>query len=50
MPLSTRERMSPMTAETARLALETLMGILERVHGVEIEMTIRGKRDDEKEN
>lgn len=35
-----------MTAETAKLAIETLMGILERVHGVEIETIWRGKDDE----
>ena len=36
-----------MTAETARLAIETLMRILGKANGVEIEVTIRGKKDDE---
>ena len=36
-----------MTAETARLAIETLMRIVGEANGVVIETTIRGKKNDE---
>ncbi len=36
-----------MTAETAKLAIETLMRILGEAHGVEIETIWRGKKNDE---
>ena len=37
-----------MTAETARMALEALYKIVGEQHGVEIEMTIKGDKSDEK--
>lgn len=43
---STRERVMPMTEETARLAIETLMRIVGEAHGVEIETIWRGKDDE----
>ena len=36
-----------MNEKTARLAIETLMRILGKANGVEIEVTIRGKKNDE---
>ena len=36
-----------MTAETARLALETLMRIIGNRYGVEIEMTMKEKKKDD---
>lgn len=35
-----------MSEETARLAIETLMRLVGQAHGVEIEVTIRGKEDE----
>lgn len=37
-----------MTAETARKAIETLMGIIGEKYGVEIEMTMKEKKDNER--
>ena len=36
-----------MTAETARLAIEALYRIVGEAHGVEIEVTMKEKKDDD---
>ena len=41
------ERVRPVTAETARLAIETLMRLVGEANGVVIETTILGVKDDE---
>lgn len=44
---STRERVLPMTAETARMALEALMRIIGETNGVEIETILKETKDHE---
>lgn len=36
-----------MSAETAKLAIETLMRLVGQANGVEIEVTIKGRKDDD---
>ena len=44
---SVNERVVSMTAETARLAIEALYRIVGEAHGVEIEVTMKEKKDDD---
>lgn len=44
---SVSERVVSMNAETARLAIEALYRIVGEAHGVEIEVTMKEKKDDD---
>lgn len=44
---SASERVVSMTAETARMAIEALMRIVGEEHGVEIEVTMKEKKDND---